>query len=384
MNTSELVPLEAISVDGRFRRGIREESVLALMESFRTVGQLQPITVYTADNDTAQLVTGRHRLEAARRLNWDDINAVFVDVGERQRRLIELAENLHRADLDTQERAEHIAEWVRLTEEKQLEKVAQVAPVSKGGRGKEGGIRAATRELGLERTEVQRAIKIAEKTTPEAKVVAKEAGLANNQTALLKIAAAPAERQVEVVAEIHAGKAARRVRPAIVEDECADTDEYVEDPENHRVAYLIRADQAIQFAFFKVAPVTSEIINVARQVADAWSNLAAELEPPKAYLPAVVAPALDDLDIPEFLDRRAELKPQPTAVDRLSHAIVELDEAFRAIHSSHDRATAIGSAMHTLRISNRLNAGNSAVAMDGGGKVSTPTFLLCLKGDSWR
>lgn len=43
-------------------------------------------------------------------------------------RLWEIAENLHRAELTVQERAEHIAEWVRLTGEK----VAQLAPPSGG------------------------------------------------------------------------------------------------------------------------------------------------------------------------------------------------------------------------------------------------------------
>jgi hypothetical protein len=56
-----------------------------------------------------------------------------------------------------QERAEHIAEWVRLTGEKQ----AQAAPVpDRGrveGRGNKGGINAAVRDLGIDRTEAQRA-----------------------------------------------------------------------------------------------------------------------------------------------------------------------------------------------------------------------------------
>lgn len=52
------------------------------------------------------------------------------------------------------ERSEHIAEWVRLTEERN--KLAQVAPVP----GNTGGINAATRELGIDCTEAQRAVKI--------------------------------------------------------------------------------------------------------------------------------------------------------------------------------------------------------------------------------
>lgn len=46
--------------------------------------------------------------------------------------------NLHRAELTKLERDEHIAEWIRLTDEKN--KLAQVGPVSlKGGHGVRGG-----------------------------------------------------------------------------------------------------------------------------------------------------------------------------------------------------------------------------------------------------
>ncbi|MBI0435428.1 hypothetical protein D9598_16525 [Roseomonas sp. KE0001] len=61
------------------------------------------------------------------------------------------------------ERSEHVAEWIRLTEEKV--KLAQVAPVSERGRvegrGNEGGIRSAARELGVDRDAARRAAKVA-------------------------------------------------------------------------------------------------------------------------------------------------------------------------------------------------------------------------------
>jgi hypothetical protein len=54
------------------------------------------------------------------------------------------------------ERAEHIAEWVKLTGEKEVAK-AQVAPsLHTGGRANKG-INAAVRELGIDRSEAQRA-----------------------------------------------------------------------------------------------------------------------------------------------------------------------------------------------------------------------------------
>lgn len=53
-----------------------------------------------------------------------------------------------------QDRAEHIAEWVRLTEGKN--KGASCADIQRGRGQPQGGINAAVRELGIDRTEAQR------------------------------------------------------------------------------------------------------------------------------------------------------------------------------------------------------------------------------------
>ena len=65
--------------------------------------------------------------------------------------------------LSALKRSEHIAEWVRLTAEKSLAQDAPVKSRRSDGRGGSvgAGINAATRELGLERTEAQRAAKVA-------------------------------------------------------------------------------------------------------------------------------------------------------------------------------------------------------------------------------
>jgi hypothetical protein len=68
----------------------------------------------------------------------------------------EVSENLHRADLTKLERAEHTAEWVKLTEEKHSKEVFG-QPAQKPNRGRpEGGLSAAVKELGIERTEARR------------------------------------------------------------------------------------------------------------------------------------------------------------------------------------------------------------------------------------
>jgi DNA-binding Lrp family transcriptional regulator len=62
------------------------------------------------------------------------------------------------------------------------------------------------------------------------------------------------------------------------EDEPDDQDiEADVEPENYRVAFLLRADQARQFAAYS-GPITSKIVEMSRQVGRAWLQLAADLE----------------------------------------------------------------------------------------------------------
>ncbi len=67
---------------------------------------------------------------------------------------MEIAENLDRAELTALERDEHVAEWIKLAEKQQLIS-GQPDPKSKtennpkGAGRHEGGISAASRELGL-------------------------------------------------------------------------------------------------------------------------------------------------------------------------------------------------------------------------------------------
>ena len=136
----------------------------------------------TVERGNPILVAGQHRLEAARRPGWATIEALVLEGDERDARLWEIAENLHRAELTVQERAEHIAEWVNLVEEK----AGQVGQVS-GGHGKERGASLASQELNLPRKAVARALQIAGLSN-DAKAAAVETGLDDNQSALLKAA----------------------------------------------------------------------------------------------------------------------------------------------------------------------------------------------------
>lgn len=198
----ERVMVDAIEVHPRLR-AINDDAVKVMMESMADLGLQTPITVrWTADSECV-LVAGATRLEAAKRLGWKHIDTTPFEGSEVSARLWEIAENLHRSELTVADRAEHIAEWVRLTEVVS----GQVAQKPQGGRP-EGGVSAASRELGVERTEVRRAVKIAS-LSPEAKAAAKEAGLDDNQSALLAAAKRPAEEQAAEVRRIAAQKAVK-------------------------------------------------------------------------------------------------------------------------------------------------------------------------------
>jgi ParB family chromosome partitioning protein len=185
MNKSERMTIEAIDVGPRLRP-VNEDVVATLMRSIQRLGQLQPISVFSPNDFTVILVAGAHRLEAMRRLGMEDIDVIFVTGDEVDRELCEIAENLHRAELTALERDVQIARWIELTAAMQTQVSSQVATKPQGGRP-ESGVRAASRELGIDKDDAQRAVKVAS-LSDEAKQAARDAGLDDNRAALLDAA----------------------------------------------------------------------------------------------------------------------------------------------------------------------------------------------------
>ena len=211
----EQFDVSAIEVHGRLRT-MKEAGVEAVAASLASIGLRTPISVRYFEErpegmpagetaDAVVLLTGAHRLEAAKRLGWDKIECfVYFDGDEVDAQLWEIAENLHRAELTALERDEQVALWVKLNAERVS---AQVEPKPQGGRP-EGGVRAAARELGIEKEDARRAVKVAS-LSEEAKEAARSAGLDDNRSALLEAAkhSAPDE-QVKAINERKAKKEA--------------------------------------------------------------------------------------------------------------------------------------------------------------------------------
>ena len=156
----ESVPIFGVTVGPR-SRPVDPEKVAEIAESIKRVGLLQPITVYAPDNVAVELVAGRHRLEAVKSLGWEHIDAICVVGDKIERELVEISENLHRADLTKEQRDEHLRRYAELLEGQAQKVVPQNAakPKSelKGGRPKSIAKKIAE-QTGLSDDTVRRAL----------------------------------------------------------------------------------------------------------------------------------------------------------------------------------------------------------------------------------
>lgn len=90
--------LTEIRIGNRIRKNPGDLS--ELKDSMRRLGLLQPILVDTDNN----LVAGFRRLEAAKELGWETIDARLIEVKDRKERLIiEADENVTRRDFSPEE-----------------------------------------------------------------------------------------------------------------------------------------------------------------------------------------------------------------------------------------------------------------------------------------
>ncbi len=100
------IAIEDIKIRKRVR--VNLDNIDELMESIRHYGLLNPITV----NAKYELIAGRRRLEAAKRLGWRSISATVLDDTDRISELeLEIEENTQRNDFSE---AELLAAYTRL------------------------------------------------------------------------------------------------------------------------------------------------------------------------------------------------------------------------------------------------------------------------------
>src|SRR6266446_1877298 len=199
----------------RDRRALQHDKVADLAQSMKVLGLLSPVGVRWVRDEVIlpnaltvkgayHLVYGLYRLTAARQLGWKEIPcqilfsstaavenpySLRMQGSDRHALMVEIAENLHRAELTALERSEHIAAWIKLIEEDpqgsgEAEEASGELDKRVSGRPK-GGRSAAARKIGISEADARRSERIAA-LPDDAKAAAKGLGLDNNQVALLK------------------------------------------------------------------------------------------------------------------------------------------------------------------------------------------------------
>lgn len=92
------VKVDEVILKKRVRKNLGDLS--ALIKSLNTYGLIHPIVI----NKKLELIAGHRRLEAARQLGWQLIDAIIVDKPSRLDKLeLEMEENLYRKNLTSEE-----------------------------------------------------------------------------------------------------------------------------------------------------------------------------------------------------------------------------------------------------------------------------------------
>lgn len=104
------IPLDKITINPEIvaRAKLDEEHVQAIMKSLTTDGQLHPIIVRPLPDGRYEVIDGFHRVKAAQRLGWRDIEASVISVDDLDAKFLSLKANIIRRSLEPVEEGEAI------------------------------------------------------------------------------------------------------------------------------------------------------------------------------------------------------------------------------------------------------------------------------------
>ncbi len=198
------VPIAEIVV-GERKRSLGDVTPLA--ESIAELGLLQPIVI----TEDRRLVAGMHRLEACRKLGWQEIDARIVQADDMRAELAEIDENLVRNELTALERAEQLARRKDLYE--------ALHPETKKGVAQAIGMHSSlghnvtdklsvtfvedtAKKTGVNERSIYRDVQIATRIPEDVRELLRATPVAESKNDLLAIARMPEEEQREVAKAI--------------------------------------------------------------------------------------------------------------------------------------------------------------------------------------
>lgn len=154
--------------------------VRRLAESIKSDGLINPITI----NEDHELIAGAHRLEAVKRLGWEDVAVTIVDKSGLEAEAVGIAENIYRNCYHFTEKGAMLRRLKGIHETLHPETRAGVA----GGRARQNSAsdklsfaKDAADKTGESPRSIERLIQMDKNLTPEAKEAIREFGIPQNQ-----------------------------------------------------------------------------------------------------------------------------------------------------------------------------------------------------------
>ena len=204
------INISEIIVNERLRKEIKQEKVIELAESISKIGLINPITI----TSEKVLIAGLHRILAYKELGLTTIPSRIIDstIKPDDIELIEIDENLIRADLHFIERGEHLLRRKdiyedRYPESKQDER-AKLLPRDEDGKFTENETISfsdsfsedTANKTGLSKRTIQQEMQIARDISPEVKKFIKVQDIGKSDALL--IAREELERQHQIVEKL--------------------------------------------------------------------------------------------------------------------------------------------------------------------------------------
>ena len=193
------------------RRETAPEDVQRLSESIAEVGMMNPITV-TTDHT---LVAGLHRLEAAKRLGWEEVECKVIEADDLHAELAEIDENVVRANLSDLELCDLLAR------RKKIYEILHPSTVARNVAGHASNYESSSdnlpleekpfsqdtaEKMGVSKRTVERQVQIAENLAPEVKEILHGADAKITKQNLTKLSRLEPARQREAAEQLACGK----------------------------------------------------------------------------------------------------------------------------------------------------------------------------------
>lgn len=226
------IPLAQIDIPDDRLRQMDSDWADGLAQSLSVNGLQNPITVTAPDKKGRHvLIAGLHRLTAATRLEWPEIDAIIFTGSKLAQRLVEIDENLIRRELSPLDKASHLAERQRIYEElfPETKKGAAGALARWEGASDKLSFAAEVAEkLGISARDVQRSIARFTKIAPDVRAQIASTWIADKGVELDALAKLDPALQRKVVASLlngdaksvkAAAAALEGIRPALTSDD---------------------------------------------------------------------------------------------------------------------------------------------------------------------